>query len=63
VEEINVAVLSAARQFRPALVWVDKQEFVRVEAIEALRNLGARLIHFTPDSVFRVRLEAHTNHG
>jgi len=52
VEEINSTVLSAARQFRPALVWADKQEFLRVETIEALRNLGARLVHFTPDPYF-----------
>ena len=54
VEEINSAVLSAARQFRPALVWADKQEFLRVETIEALRKLGARLVHFTPDPYFAV---------
>ena len=52
VEEINSTVLSAARQFRPAIVWADKQEFLRVETIEALRNLGARLVHFTPDPYF-----------
>jgi len=52
VEEINSTVLSAARQFRPAIVWADKQEFLRLETIEALRNLGARLVHFTPDPYF-----------
>jgi spore maturation protein CgeB len=52
VEEINSTVLSAARQFRPALVWADKQEFLRVETIEELRKLGARSVHFTPDPYF-----------
>jgi hypothetical protein len=50
--EVNSTVLSAAREFRPALVWADKQEFLRVETIDALRNLGARPVHFTPDPYF-----------
>ena len=52
VEEINSTILSAARQFKPALVWADKQEFLRVETIEELRKLGARSVHFTPDPYF-----------
>ncbi len=52
VDHINSEVLSVARQFRPALVWADKQEFLRAETIEGLRNLGARLVHFTPDPYF-----------
>ena len=52
VEEINSTVLSAARQFRPAIVWADKQEFLRVETVVALHDLGARLVHFTPDPYF-----------
>ncbi len=52
VEEINSTILSAARQFKPALVWADKQEFLRVETIAELRKLGARSVHFTPDPYF-----------
>jgi len=52
VDEINSSILSAARQFKPALVWADKQEFVRVETIEELRRLGVRTVHFTPDPYF-----------
>ena len=52
VDEINSAVVSAARQFKPALVWADKQEFLKIETIETLRKLGARLVHFTPDPYF-----------
>lgn len=52
--EINSTILSAARQFRPALVWADKQEYFRVETIEELRKLGARSVHFTPDPYFSV---------
>jgi hypothetical protein len=33
-------------------VWADKQEFLRVETIAAVRKLGAQLIHFTPDPYF-----------
>jgi len=52
VEDVNSIILSAAREFRPALVWADKQEFLSVETIEELRHLGARLVHFTPDPYF-----------
>jgi len=52
VEEINSAILSAARQFKPAVVWADKQEFLRVETIQELRRLGAKAVHFTPDPYF-----------
>ncbi len=52
IDEINRSVLEAAREFRPNLVWAEKQEFLRVETLAALRRLGARLIHFTPDPYF-----------
>jgi hypothetical protein len=52
IESINRAVLSAAREFHPELVWADKQEFLHIETIQELRKLGARLVHFTPDPYF-----------
>ena len=52
VEAINDTVISTARDFKPALVWADKQEFLRVETLQNLRKLGARLVHFTPDPYF-----------
>lgn len=52
VEEINSTILSAAHQFKPAVVWADKQEFLRVDTVEELRKLGARSVHFTPDPYF-----------
>jgi spore maturation protein CgeB len=55
VDEINCRVLQAARDFRPNLVWAEKQEFLRVETIEELRKLGARLAHFTPDPYFTLK--------
>jgi hypothetical protein len=52
VDEINSTIMSAAREFRPTLVWADKQQFVRADTIEGLRRLGARTVHFTPDPYF-----------
>ncbi len=52
VDDINSTILFTARQFKPAFVWADKQQFLRVETIEELRRLGARLVHFTPDPYF-----------
>jgi len=52
VDQINDSVMHQAREFRPDLVWAEKQEFLRVETIEELRKLGARTVHFTPDPYF-----------
>jgi len=52
VNEINRSVLEAAREFRPSLVWAEKQEFLRVETLNELHKLGSRLVHFTPDPYF-----------
>lgn len=52
VDEINRSVIGAAREYRPDVVWAEKQEFLRVETIEELRKMGARLVHFTPDPYF-----------
>ena len=52
VDEINRAVLDAARDFRPDIVWGEKQEYLRADTIRALRGQGARLVHYTPDPYF-----------
>src|ERR1700739_2194856 len=52
VDQIKSSILSAAREFRPALVWADKQEFVDAETIQVLRKQGAMTVHFTPDPYF-----------
>jgi spore maturation protein CgeB len=53
--EINRAVLDQARQFRPDLVWAEKQEYLKLETLEELRRFGARLVHFTPDPYFSLQ--------
>jgi spore maturation protein CgeB len=55
VDEVNSRVFSAASEFRPEMVWADKQEFLRVDTVEALRKSGAFLVHFTPDPYFTLR--------
>ena len=52
IDEINRSVLEAARSFGPDMVWAEKQEYLRRETLEAIRALGARLVHFTPDPYF-----------
>jgi len=52
VDEINRCVLERACEFRPNLVWAEKQEFLHAETIEELRKLDARCVHFTPDPYF-----------
>jgi hypothetical protein len=52
VDAINHSVLDAALGFKPDLVWAEKQEYLRLDTIEAMRKTGARLVHFTPDPYF-----------
>jgi spore maturation protein CgeB len=52
VDEINAIILRAAREFKPGVVWADKQEYLHTETIYELRRLGARTVHFTPDPYF-----------
>lgn len=52
VDEINAEVTKAARDFRPDLVWAEKQEFLRLATLAGLRAPGRRLVHFTPDPYF-----------
>jgi spore maturation protein CgeB len=49
---INRAVLDKARLFHPDLIWAEKQEYLKLETVDELRRLGARLVHFTPDPYF-----------
>ena len=55
IDEINSSILSAARDFKPNIVWADKQEFLRAETTEGMRKLGALLVHFTPDPYFTLK--------
>src|SRR5580658_1523997 len=52
VDEINRSVLECACEFRPNLVWAEKQEVLHAGTIEELRKLNARCVHFTPDPYF-----------
>lgn len=52
VDAINHEVLQVAREWRPELIWAEKQEFLRRDTLESLKGLGARLAHFTPDPYF-----------
>jgi hypothetical protein len=52
VDNINESVLQAARDFHPDIVWADKQEFLLADTLEAIKKLGARCVHFTPDPYF-----------
>lgn len=52
IDQLNERVFNVALQFRPQLVWAEKQEFLRPETLVRLRAMGSRLVHFTPDPYF-----------
>lgn len=55
VDSVNSSIISIARDFKPDMVWADKQEFIRAETLETLRKIGALLVHFTPDPYFTLQ--------
>jgi spore maturation protein CgeB len=52
ISRLNASVIAAAREFKPELVWAEKQEHLEPETLAELRRNGARLLHFTPDPYF-----------
>ena len=52
IDRINSMVLKAAREFKPELVWAEKQEYLHLQTLRDMHHLGTRLIHFTPDPYF-----------
>lgn len=52
IDRLNQSILNAAREFRPDLLWADKQEFLRADTLTAIQKLGVRAISFTPDPYF-----------
>ncbi|ADM10306.1 hypothetical protein PB2503_11294 [Parvularcula bermudensis HTCC2503] len=56
VETFNRAILAAAENTRPHLLFVFKGQWVRAETLDKLRGMGIVTINFYPDTGFR-------NHG
>jgi spore maturation protein CgeB len=55
INEINQTILSLAKMHRPDVFWGDKQEYLRPETLIAMRDLGIKSLHFTPDPYFTLR--------
>lgn len=54
ITRLNQVVVRAMSEQRPDLVWADKQEHLRPDTLDAARQVGARLLHYTPDPYFSV---------
>src|SRR6185369_156020 len=52
VARLNNDVVTVAREWKPALLWAEKQEQLRPDTLRTLRALGVRLLHYTPDPYF-----------
>jgi spore maturation protein CgeB len=52
VTSLNRNVINAGIATRPRLVWAEKQEYLSPKTLLHLKNLGAQLLHFTPDPYF-----------
>ena len=52
IDQINAELVELERDFKPDLVWAEKQEFVKAETLGELRKTGALIVHFTPDPYF-----------
>lgn len=52
IEQLNSAVLAAADQHRPALMWAEKQEYLWPATLQELRRRGIVTLHYNPDPYF-----------
>jgi hypothetical protein len=59
VDKINQQVLEAARDFRPDLVWAEKQEYLRRETIELALRLPRKLHRRAMKNHHVFRIEFH----
>ena len=54
IDDLNRSVLEKAAKHQPALVWAEKQEYLRPETIECLRSGSVTTVHYNPDPYFAV---------
>ena len=52
IDSINCTVLDTAKNFKPDIIWAEKQEYLRVDTLDILQSCGIQLVHFTPDPYF-----------
>lgn len=52
ISQLNTNVLRLAAEFKPDLLWADKQEYLWPETISNLQEQGVQLLHFTPDPYY-----------
>ncbi|MBS1808087.1 MAG: glycosyltransferase [Acidobacteria bacterium] len=52
INRLNSSLFQLAREHKPDLLWAEKQEHIRPEVLNQLRNRGIRLLHYTPDPYF-----------
>ena len=52
IDRLNRRVVERAEQFRPDLLWGEKQEYLTRATLHRLRELGVASLHFTPDPYF-----------
>ena len=63
INRLNEMLLQRAYEFRPDLLWCDKQEYLKPETLETFRRLGITTVHFTPDPYFTLTWKRTRPHG
>lgn len=53
LKAMNLILAERIRVCRPAIVWCDKQEHLRRETIDAMKDVGAVIVFYTPDPYFQ----------
>jgi spore maturation protein CgeB len=52
IDALNTAILAAAREYQPALVWAEKQEYLRPSTLNEMRQRRVTTLHYNPDPYF-----------
>lgn len=55
IDAFNDAVHQALRQFRPDLLWAEKQEHLDPSLLQLAHNQGVQTVHYNPDPYFAIQ--------
>lgn len=61
ISNVNTYIQKSLKKNKYDLIWVDKGVFINDKTIELLRQIGQKLVHYTPDMAFYANTSQHFN--
>ena len=61
IDSINSDLINSVLNFKPGLIWLEKQLYLLPETIQKIANMGVKMVHFTPDPLFTNNVYCNDN--